>query len=202
MGRIGSGQRGCTPLNAGPWEDGSLRVSRIVETSRPDAPGYFEASAKGLGLLDWSVAEQRLVAARNYWLSTASAAAVPHAMPVWGVWLEGRFLFSTGPRTRKARNLVSNARAVVHLESGAQLVVVEGVTRQVSDATVVESFVSAYNPKYDWNFTVADLSSGELFEVRPLKAFAWLGDEGADFSAAGTRWVFEDPADVRRGSIA
>jgi len=114
-------------------------------------------------------------------------------MPVWGVWLEGRFLFSTGPRTRKARNLTSNPRAVVHLESGAQLVVVEGVARQVSDAGVIESFVAAYNPKYSWNFTTADLSSGELFEVHPLKAFAWLGDEGADFSTTGTRWLFEDP---------
>jgi hypothetical protein len=168
-------------------------VSRIVETSRPEAPGYFEPSDEGRGLLDWSTAEQRLVTARNYWLSTASAAAAPHAMPVWGVWLKDRFLFSTGPRTRKARNLAGNARAVVHLESGAQLVVVEGVARQVSDAKLIESFVSAYNPKYGWNFTAADLSSGELFEVRPLKAFAWLGDEGGDFSATGTRWVFENP---------
>jgi len=172
-------------------------VSRIVETSRPEVPGYFEPLAEGGGLLDWSTAEQRLVAARNYWVSTASAAAVPHAMPVWGVWLEGRFLFSTGPRTRKARNLASNARAVVHLESAAQLVVVDGVARQVSDATVIESFVSAYNPKYRWNFTAADLSSGELFEVSPLKAFAWLGDEGADFSATGTRWVFENSPTVQ-----
>lgn len=167
-------------------------MSRIVETSRPGVPGYFEPASQGRGLLDWRAAEQRLVDARNYWISTASAAAVPHAMPVWGVWLEGRFLFSTGPHTRKARNIASNARAVVHLESGAQLVVVEGVAREVSDPKVVERFVSAYNPKYGWNFTHADLSSGGLFEILPLKAFAWLGDEGADFSATGTRWVFEN----------
>jgi hypothetical protein len=168
-------------------------VTRIVQTSRPEAPGYFEPAGEGQGLLDWSTAEQRLVAARNYWVSTASAAAIPHAMPVWGVWLEGRFLFSTGPRTRKARNLMSNSRAVIHLESGAQLVVVEGVARPVSDPKRIESFVSVYNPKYGWNFSAADLSSGELFEVRPRKAYAWLGDEGADFSATGTRWIFEKP---------
>lgn len=170
---------------------------RIVEASRPEAPGYFEPSDQGTGLLDWRGVEQRLVVARNYWVSTASAAGVPHAMPVWGVWLEGSFLFSTGPRTRKARNLASNARAVVHLESGAQLVVVEGVARQVSDAKRIGSFVSAYNPKYGWNFSVADLCSGGLFEVRPLKAFAWLGDEGTDFSATGTRWIFEHSQDVQ-----
>jgi hypothetical protein len=168
-------------------------VSRILQTTRPDVQGYFEPSAEGRGLLDWSSAEERLVTARNYWLSTVSEAAVPHAMPVWGVWLEGRFLFSTGAHTRKARNLASNARAVVHLESGAQVVVVEGVARRVSDAEVIESFVSMYNPKYGWNFTPADLGAGELFEIWPRKAFAWLGDEGDDFSATGTRWVFEHP---------
>jgi hypothetical protein len=171
-------------------------MNRIVERSRPDAPGYFDPSDDGQGLLGWSAVEQRLVSARNYWVSTASPSGVPHAMPVWGVWLKGCFLFSTGPRTRKARNLVANPRAVVHLESGAQLVVVNGVARRIFDTDLIGSFVSAYNPKYRWTFTVADLSSGELFEVRPLKAFAWLGDEGSDFSATGTRWVFEIPPDA------
>ena len=168
-------------------------MSRIVETSRPEAPGYFEPPGKGRGLLDWSVTEQRLVAARNYWLATASAEAVPHAMPVWGVWREGCFLFSTGPQTRKARNLAGNPRAVVHLESGAQVVIVEGVVREILALNEIEAFVAEYNPKYRWNFTAADLGSGGLFEVRPVKAFAWLGDEGTDFSATGTRWVFENP---------
>ena len=171
-------------------------MTRIVERSRPQAPGYFEPPDQGQGLLDWSTVEQRLVAARNYWVSTASEAGVPHAMPVWGVWFEDCFFFSTGPSTRKARNLVRNALAVVHLESGAQLVVVEGPAHQVSDSKMIESFVAAYNPKYGWNFTAADLSSGELFGIRPLKAFAWLGDHGADFSETGTRWVFESPPAV------
>jgi len=177
-------------------------MNRIIETGRPDAPGCFEPSDQGQGLLDWSSAERRLLTARNYWISTASMAGVPHAMPVWGVWFEGCFLFSTAPRTRKARNLVENARAVVHLESGAQLVVIEGSARQVTDAQRIESFVAAYNPKYGWNFEAADLSSGELFEVRPHKAFAWLGDQGADFSAAGARWVFEPPPAVPPGVAA
>jgi len=168
-------------------------MNRIVETSRPDAPGYFDPSDEGEGLLDWSAVEQRLVSARNYWVSTASPSGAPHAMPVWGVWLEDGFLFSTGPRTRKARNLAANPRAVVHLESGAQVVVVNGIARQVFDADLIGAFVSAFNPRYGWNFTAADLRSGGLFEVRPLEAFAWLGDEGSDFSATGTRWVFESP---------
>ena len=163
--------------------------------SRPHAPGYFLPSDEGAGLLAWKGAEDRLVAARNYWVASSSAAGVPHAMPVWGVWLEGRFLFSTGPRTRKARNIAENPLAVVHLESGAELVVVEGAVRQVSDRRAVDDFLAAYNPKYGWTFTADDFRSGELFEIRPQKAFAWLGDEGDAFAGAGTRWIFDDSAD-------
>jgi hypothetical protein len=79
----------------------------------------------------------------------------------------------------------------VHLESGAQLVVVEGLARQVSEPDLIDAFLIAYNPKYGWNFTKADLGSGELFEVQPRKAFAWLGDEGSEFSGTATRWLFE-----------
>jgi hypothetical protein len=140
----------------------------------------------------WSAAVGRLVAARNYWLTSASAAGIPHAMPVWGVWLDDRFLFSTGPSTRKARNVTENPFAVVHLESASELVIVEGTVRQPCDERSVSDFLAAYNPKYSWSFTADDFRSGGLFEVRPQKAFAWLGDEGDAFAGAGTRWVFDD----------
>lgn len=164
--------------------------------SRPNAPGYFLPSDQGAGLLSWEFARERLVAARNYWIASASETGMPHAMPVWGVWLEDRFLFSTGPRTRKAQNVTENPHAVVHLESGSEVVVVEGGVRPVWDEGVIRDFLSAYNPKYEWNFTARDLRSGELFEVRPRRAFAWRGDEGEAFSGSGTRWVFEDSPDV------
>ncbi len=110
-------------------------------------------------------------------------------MPVWGIWLDDLFYFSTGPTTRKARNLAANPRVVVHLESGAELVVVEGRAREIRDAPTIARFVAGYNPKYGWDFTVAQLETGGLFEVRPERAFAWLGDEGEAFSGTATRWV-------------
>ena len=159
--------------------------------SRPSVRGYFAPADAGRGLLEWDVAERQLVAARNYWLATASSAGAPHAMPVWGVWLESRFLFSTGPSTRKARNLRENPRAVVHLESGAQVVAVEGRARESRDEAVIATFLAAYNPKYAWNFDAGDLASGGLFEIFPDRAFAWLADQGEGFSEAATRWIFE-----------
>jgi hypothetical protein len=34
-------------------------------------------------------------------------------MVVWGLWQEGRFLFSTGSTSRKARNLAENPNGIV-----------------------------------------------------------------------------------------
>jgi hypothetical protein len=169
-------------------------MERPPRRSRPHAPGYFLPEDEGNGLLPWDAATTRLAAARNYWLATTSRAGLPHAMPVWGVWLRDRFLFSTGPHTRKGRNLTENPFAVVHLESGSELVVVEGAVRQVSEQDVVDEFLAAYNPKYGWSFTPDDFGSGGLYEIRPSKAFVWSGDEGEAFSGTATRFVFDDPS--------
>ena len=45
-------------------------------------------------VLPWSWAEERLLANRNYWVITASAAGRPAAMPVWGVWLPDSSTFA------------------------------------------------------------------------------------------------------------
>lgn len=76
----------------------------------------------------WSWAEERLEQARNYWLCTTRADGRPHAAPVWALW---RLLwFSTDPSSQKVRNVAREPRAVVHLESGDDVVIVEGVIEQ------------------------------------------------------------------------
>jgi general stress protein 26 len=57
----------------------------------------------------------------------------PHATPVSGVWIEGGFYFGTGTGSRKARNLAKNQHLVVHLESGDEVVILEGVAEEVAD---------------------------------------------------------------------
>lgn len=164
-------------------------MSSAPRASRPEPSGYFKPADEGQGLLPWSHVGERMRGARNYWVATACPDGRPHSMPVWGIWLDDLFYFSTGLTTRKGRNLAVNPRAVVHLESGADLVVVEGRAREIRDAPTIERFLTVYNPKYGWDFTVAQLETGGLFEVRPERAFAWLGDEGDAFSGTATRWV-------------
>ena len=158
--------------------------------SRPGPAGYFLPADQGGGLLDWGETVARLSSARNYWVASCGPDGRPHSMPVWGIWLDDRFVFSTSPASRKARNLAANPHAVLHLESGAQVIVLECRAAQVGDAADLAAFLRTYNAKYDWNFTVRDVENGGVYELRPLKAFAWMGDQGEAFSGTATRWLF------------
>jgi nitroimidazol reductase NimA-like FMN-containing flavoprotein (pyridoxamine 5'-phosphate oxidase superfamily) len=157
--------------------------------SRPGTPGYFKRADEGSGLLSWDYVVEQLAAAKNVWVATSSAAGRPHAMPVWGAWTGSEFMFSTSPASRKARNLYENPHAAIHLESGNQVVVIEGTVHEVRDRPKLEAFLARYNPKYHWDFTAEQVSRG-VFAVRPVRAFAWLDGEGEGFSGAATRWEF------------
>jgi nitroimidazol reductase NimA-like FMN-containing flavoprotein (pyridoxamine 5'-phosphate oxidase superfamily) len=145
----------------------------------------------GARLLAWSWAESRLVASRNYWIASVTAEGSPHARPVWGVWTNDRFYFSSGSRIRA--NLERDAAVSVNLESGDDCVIVEGTATLVHDAAVAQGVASEYNRKYHWEM---EPNPGEFFEVRPRVVFGWLCDGsgldgGALFSRTATRWVFD-----------
>jgi hypothetical protein len=59
-------------------------LAEPVERSRPYVPGYG-VPASGRGMLSWDHVEERMTAARNYWLSTVRPDGRPHLSPVWGV---------------------------------------------------------------------------------------------------------------------
>lgn len=160
--------------------------------SRPEPSGYFAEAHTGVGLLPWSHVTEALTSARNYWVATSGPGGQPHSMPVWGLWLDAELVFSTSPASRKSKNLVGNPLAVVHLESGDEVVILEGRVREVTDAKEKQRFIERYNPKYDWNMTLADLPDHSTFAVRPDKAFAWLGSQAESFTESATRWIFSE----------
>ena len=148
-------------------------------------PGYGLPSGTK-GLLPWSWAEQRLRRSHNYFLMTVGENARPHVMPVWGIWVDGRFFFSTGHQSRKARNLASNRQCVVCTEESAQAVIVEGIAAELSDPALFKRLAPVYHRKYKpWKL---DQELGPVFEVRPRVIF---GLREATFKAS-TRWIFED----------
>jgi nitroimidazol reductase NimA-like FMN-containing flavoprotein (pyridoxamine 5'-phosphate oxidase superfamily) len=149
-------------------------------------PGYgMPRGSKGL--LSWRWARQRLERSHNYYVMTVRPDATPHAMPVWGVWVDGRFYFSTGATSRKARNLAANPSCVICTEQAAEAVIVEG-RAAAADAARIADVAPFYAKKYKpWKL---DPAMGPIFEVRPRVAF---GLREKTFKAM-TRWVFADGA--------
>ncbi len=102
---------------------------------------------------------------RTFWLATIhSDHSRPHVMPVWGVWLEDAFFFSTGRKSRKGQNLAANSACTVTNDEGEEAVIVEGMARQFEDPQVLERVASAYKKKYKMD----PRSMGEpIFIVQP-----------------------------------
>jgi len=163
-------------------------------------PGYgLPEGSKGL--LPWSWAEQRLKKSHNYWITTvkpgsslqngSSHNASPHTMVVWGLWQDGRFLFSTGTQSRKARNLAQNPNCVVCTEHAQEAVIVEG-TAEIADVPARRKFLPIYERKYKFDMKKIKqdiLSMKEpVFAVRPRVVF---GLWEKHFIGKSTRWKFE-----------
>jgi hypothetical protein len=159
------------------------------KSSRPQAPGYgFPKGAKGL--LPWSWAEQRLKRSHNYWITTVKPDGSPHTMIVWGLWRDGRLLFSTGRKSQKARNLDRNPNCIVCTEQANEAVIVEGVA-EIADVSARRKFLGTYTGKYKFDMSSMEddiLSMKEpVFAVRPKKAF---GLYEKHFQGKSTRWQF------------
>jgi Pyridoxamine 5'-phosphate oxidase len=157
--------------------------------SRPQAAGYgFPKGTKGL--LPWSFAEQRLKKSHNYWITTVKPDSSPHTMVVWGLWQDGRFLFSTGSKSRKARNLAENPHCIVANEKAEEAIIVEGVA-EMADVAARRKFLPLYEKKYkfDMGGMKADILAMKepVFAVRPLVVFAMWEKH---FQSKSTRWKF------------
>ena len=160
---------------------------------RPEMPGYGVLPAEaGSGLMPWAEAARRLTVAHDYWCATVRPDGRPHVMPVWGVWLDEELWFSSGMRSRKARNLAAQPRCTVTTDDAQNPVVLDGVARRVTDAAGIAAFVAAMNAKYDAGMTAEfqDPAVNGTFAVAPERAFA-LTD--GDFTGSPTRWTFPAP---------
>jgi general stress protein 26 len=162
--------------------------SRTPVAGRPKVdPGYgIPTDGSGADALPWSTVEEWLTKSRNYWVSTASSAGRPHAMPVWGLWLDGAVVFSTGRSSRKARNIATNPEVIIHLESGDDVVILEGRFEELKDRALLKQFEDDYEKKYE--FRPDTKGSDPIYVLRPRVVLTWLEK---DFVNSATRWTFE-----------
>lgn len=141
-----------------------------------------------LARLEWAWARQQLIDAPTYWV-VAAGDGMPHPRPVWGVWREDDSLaLSVGTPTTR-RRVDRDGRVAVHLDSGVDVVIVEGtVTGEDSDGH--GPAIAAYDIKYDWVYDVD--AYGPLTIVEPEVVVAWRsrGRAGRDGFGAAGRWRF------------
>lgn len=68
-------------------------------------------------------------------------------MPIWGVWVDDAFCFSTGRKSRKGQNLAADAACSITNDNGKEAVIIEGMASEVDDAAALERIAKAYKEK-------------------------------------------------------
>jgi hypothetical protein len=154
----------------------------------PDGYGIEKAD----DFISWEDIETKLRESLHYWLATTRPDGRPHAVPRWGVWLDGRFWYDGSPDTRHARNLATNPECVLHLESGGEAIIVEGRSLQPDpiEGELGERLAGEYARKYGPTYTPppdawSDEIAGGMRTLVPAQVVAWT-----EFPRDATRYTF------------
>jgi len=98
--------------------------------------------------------------------------------------MDGAFYFSTGAKSRKARNLAAHPQCVICTENAAEAVIVEGTAQSTSDPDVLKRFAALYQKKYKWD--MSDFAE----PIYVVKASVAFGLYEKKFQGSATRWQF------------
>ncbi len=153
------------------------------------APLRMYATLSEVAPLDWQWVDEQLSAAGTYWV-VARSPDHAHPRPVWGVWLDDSLLLSVGSPV-VLRQVKNDARTTVHLDSGTEVVIVEGTCTGVAPPDRIPAFLDAYNTKYTWAYTLEEY--GPPIVVEPTTIMAWRsgGWAGRDGFQQASKWVTE-----------
>ena len=152
--------------------------------SRMTTPGYgFEGAKSPPGKkMSWSAVERKLKQARNYWIGTSGPDGRPHSAPVWGIYLDRVFYFSTGDSSVKGRNLARDPRVTVHPELIDDAIILEGSVEKVKASPKLSPVWKSYKTKYKWG-----VEGSDFYALRPTTVFSYTEP---DFIETATRWSF------------
>lgn len=164
--------------------------------------------------LPWSRALRQLVAVTkgvpksingSPWLATTGAGGRTHLTGIGALWVDDRFYFVSGPRTRKSRNLARYPRCAISVSLPDLDVVIEGTARRVTDATTLRRLARRYVAQgwptraergaltAEYNAPSAGRPPWYLYALTPATAFGVA--TAKPFGA--TRWRFKKVAQRR-----
>ncbi|MFN2298240.1 MAG: pyridoxamine 5'-phosphate oxidase family protein [Anaerolineales bacterium] len=115
----------------------------------------------------------------------------PHAVPKWGVWVDGKVYFDGSHETRHAKNIAANPQVVLHLESGDSALIVEGLAQPLARPApeLAGRIAHAYREKYaalGYAPKPDQWDEGGLLEITPRVIFSWT-----EFKKDPTKYILE-----------
>ncbi len=137
---------------------------------RPFMPAGYGVPADQEGMIRWDDLREPLETTKNYWVCTTRPDGRPHAVPIWGAWVDNTFYFEGGPDTRRGKNLAANPAIAVHLERGDLAVMIEGFAEiEHLDDEHFTRVAESYTAKYEYR----PESREHWYVVRPKVVLAW-----------------------------
>jgi len=115
----------------------------------------------------------------------------PHVAPVWGLVINQVLYLYSERSTVKARNLASDRRVVVHLESADDVVIVRGTAEDLGTPAQVPEVVAGLSAKYNSEeerqyLPDADPDFDVVYAIRPQSAMLW---RLLDYEGSQRRWT-------------
>jgi hypothetical protein len=156
-----------------------------IKITRPQFPkGYVDNPTSSL---TWEFVVQRLTESKNYWLCSVRPDGRPHSIPRWGIFVNGKIYYDGSPETRHAQNILENPHVSMHLESGDEALIAEGLCAPAERPfpELARQLAAAYRSKYEkfgyapsedqWNdgglyvFTISKVLAWTVFFENPTK---------------------------------
>jgi len=106
------------------------------------------------------------------WLTTINPDGRPHVMAVGVVTHSGSWYFTSGPATRKSRNLARYARCVVSVATEPFDLVIEGVAERVTNAGELASVADAF-VRIGWPCEVAGDALTAEYSAQSAASAPW-----------------------------
>jgi hypothetical protein len=160
-----------------------------------------------LAPLSWNEVRDRLETAQQprtgssqniFWLSTHDVDGRPHMTAVRAFWIDGRYYFCAGPRSRKVRNIERDPRCAIGAAIVGYDVALEGRAVRVTDEAQLQRLAQLFAGG-GWAPTVAEggfihefgaPSAGpppwHVYEFIPQDAYAVMTSE----PGGATHWTF------------
>ena len=138
-------------------------------------------------------------ATQTYWLATVRPDGRPHIAGVGMLWVDAKLYFTSGPGTRKSRNLAENPSCAISVALRTIDLVIEGTASMVTDQAIIQSVAERYAAQ-GWPASATDgaitapysaPSAGpapwNLYVVAPVTAFGVATAE----PYGAMRWRFQ-----------